>query len=60
MYDHKWQFGTPYTKAKWHNLAKDTLYNFKPKLDEDIKATANSLRIAENQLGHKWGLASED
>ena len=33
MYNHKWQFGTPYSKAQWHNPAKDTMYNFKPELD---------------------------
>ena len=33
MYNHKWKFGTPYSKAQWHNPAKHTLYNFKPKLD---------------------------
>ena len=42
MYNHKWEFGTPFSKAKWHNKAKDTLYNFKPELDEDVKTTSNS------------------
>jgi hypothetical protein len=54
MYNHKWNFGTPYSKAKWHNPAKDTLYNFSPELDEDVKTTKNSLRVAEDQLGHHW------
>jgi len=34
-YKHHWEFGTPKSRAlkKYYNVAKDTLYNFKPELD---------------------------
>lgn len=56
MYNHKLEMGTPYTRAKWHNPAKDTLYNFHPELDSDIKITHNSARVASGSLGlgGKW------
>jgi hypothetical protein len=51
MYDHELNMGTPYSRAKWHNPAKDVLYNFHPELDSDIKATHNSARVASGSLG---------
>lgn len=36
---HNWKFGVPETKAAYHNVAKDTNYNFAPDLDKDIKNT---------------------
>jgi hypothetical protein len=53
MYNHKLEMGTPYSRAKWHNPAKDTLYNFHPELDSDIIDSKHSLRITEDRLGHK-------
>jgi hypothetical protein len=35
--------GTDYSKLKWHNLAKDTKYDFNPELDDDIKVTHKNL-----------------
>jgi len=41
---HEWEFGTKASKAKWHNVAKDTLYDFAPKLTGDMIATAKNLQ----------------
>ena len=49
--------GTERSKAKWHNVAKDTDYNFAPKLDEDILASDKHLADAERRLQHHWELA---
>ena len=36
---HKLIMGTPESKAKYHNKAKDTEYNYNPKLDKDVITT---------------------
>jgi hypothetical protein len=36
---HKLIMGTPESKAKYHNAAKDTEYNYNPKLDKDVITT---------------------
>jgi len=46
---HAWAFKTPESWEKWRNRAKDTDYNFDPKLSEDMVTNANSVKIAENQ-----------
>ena len=48
-YKHKWQFGTAKSRAlnKYHNAAKDTQYDFNPKLDKDIKDTQKNLANTE-------------
>merc|ERR1711934_459892 len=51
---HTLEMGTEKSKAKWHNVAKDTDYNFAPKLDADMIHTAKHLGDAESSLGHKW------
>ena len=51
---HKLIMGTPESKAKWHNVAKDTLYDYAPELDEEVAATAKHLGDSETRLGHKW------
>jgi len=51
---HKLVMGTPESRAKWHNVAKDTLYDYDPELDEDMKYTATHLGDTEDRLGHKW------
>lgn len=51
---HKLEMGTEKSKAKWHNVAKDTDYNFAPKLDADVKITQKNLGDAESTLGHRW------
>ena len=51
---HKLVMATEASKAKWHNVAKDTLYNFAPKLDGDIRASQKNLADSETNLGHKW------
>ena len=54
MVNHHWDFGTEESKAKWHNPAKDTDYNFAPDLDGDMIATAKHLSDTEKRLKHKW------
>merc|ERR1712167_369213 len=49
---HKLVMGTEASKAKWHNVAKDTDYNFAPKLDADMVTTAKNLGDSENNLNH--------
>jgi len=51
---HTLEMGTEKSKAKWHNVAKDTDYNFAPKLDADMIHTAKHLGDAESSLGHRW------
>ena len=50
-----WEFATPASKAKWHNKAKDTNYNFKPKLDSDVTSTQENIANAEGAYG-SWDL----
>ena len=57
MVNHNWDFGTEESKAKWHNKAKDTDYNFAPALDGDMISTAKHLTNAEASLKHKWVIA---
>jgi len=47
MLEHKLIMGTPESKAKYHNKAKDTLYNYNPSLDDDVKTTNRNLVNAE-------------
>ena len=51
MIGHKIVMGTDESKAKWHNVAKDVLYNYKPQLDYDMITSQNSMNNAEEQLG---------
>lgn len=51
---HKLTMGTAASKLKWHNVAKDTMYNFAPKLDGEIITTKKNLADSESNLGHKW------
>lgn len=46
--------GTKESKAKWHNKAKDALYNYQPKLDQDMRASLKNLDDSETNLGHRW------
>ena len=57
MHRHNLIMGTPESRAKWHNVAKDTEYNFAPELDEDMKNTASHLGVAEGIRNHKWTIA---
>lgn len=47
LYRHKWDFETARSKAlkKYHNSAKDTLYDFNYKLDQDVVGTQNNLNL---------------
>ena len=56
LYRHKWDFGTARSRAlkKYHNVAKDTNYDFAPKLDSDIVDAQQNLRITEKRLNHHW------
>lgn len=54
MQGRKWVFGTGDSKLKYHNPAKDAMYNFAPYVDEDIVATKKHLRDAERDLNHRW------
>ncbi len=51
---HKLNMGTKESKERWHNVAKDTLYNFAPRLDNDMIASKKNLADAETNLKHKW------
>jgi len=53
---HNWEFGTKKSKAKWHNVAKDTLYDFDPTLDEDILTSHKNVADAEKNLDHVWNI----
>lgn len=55
MNKHKFIMGTADSKAKWHNVAKDTLYDYYPKLDSDVIVTNRNIDAAENTLGHTYG-----
>lgn len=48
---HKLVMGTADSKAKWHNVAKDTKYNYYPDLDKDIVDTQHHLSASEDRLG---------
>jgi len=52
--------GTEESKAQWHNVAKDTPYDFKPELDHDMKVTATNLDNAEATLGTTMVQTSSD
>ena len=43
--------GTPESKAYWHTVAKDTLYDYHPKLDADVITTNRNIADAEDKLG---------
>jgi len=51
MNKHKLIMGTPESKAKWHNIAKDTLYDYHPSLDKDVITTNRNIDAAEDTLG---------
>ena len=56
MHNHKLIMGTPESKAKWHNVAKDTLYDFAPELDEDVVNTQAHIGVGETITGKKLNL----
>ena len=43
--------GTDESRAKWHNVAKDTLYDYHPKLDADVIITNRNIHKAEDDIG---------
>jgi len=47
--DHKLVMGTDESKAKWHLVSKDTLYDYHPELSDDIKTTWKT-SMMPNQL----------
>ena len=51
MNNHKFIMGTADSKAKWHNVAKDTLYDYYPALDKDVVNTNRHIAEAEDKLG---------
>jgi len=51
MNNHKLIMGTPESKAKWHIVAKDTLYDYHPALDKDVITTNRNIDAAEDLLG---------
>ena len=51
---HKLVMGTAESKAKWHNVAKDTLYNYYPALDKDVVDTQHHLAASEARLGSSF------
>ena len=55
MLEHKLVMGTPESRLKYHKKAKDTLYNYNPSLDDDVKTTNRNLATAEETLGITYG-----
>mmetsp|Transcript_38174 Transcript_38174/g.58224 ORF Transcript_38174/g.58224 Transcript_38174/m.58224 type:complete len:139 (-) Transcript_38174:70-486(-) len=51
---HHWEFGTKDSKDKWHNVAKDTNYDFTPGLDHDVKDSQANLANTEGRMGHTY------
>ena len=47
MYHHKIIMGTEESRLKYHNVAKDTLYDYNPALDHDMRVTQSNLDNAE-------------
>jgi hypothetical protein len=60
QYKHKWVFGNKESLKKWHNVAKDVLYDEDPELDDDIKVSQRNLENAEKDLDHKYELTQID
>ena len=58
-HEHKLVMGTADSAAQWHNVAKDTLYNYDPELDEEMKYTADHLSQSQLNRGHKWVIEDE-
>ena len=56
--DYKLNLGTEESKKYWHNVAKDTLYNFAPELDADVKTTQYNIGAASEALDHPFEPAS--
>jgi len=52
--NHKLIMGTAESRKKWHNVAKDTMYNFAPTLDRDIITSKKNLEDSQTKLNHKW------
>ena len=48
--------GTAESRAKYHNKAKDTEYNFEPKLDENVITTQKNLKATEELLGKQFNV----
>jgi hypothetical protein len=48
--------GTPESRAKYHNAAKDTLYDYDPKLDKDIITSNKNLKSTEELLGKEFNV----
>lgn len=59
MVGHNWNFGSDESKARWHNKAKDTDYDFAPKLDGDMIDTNAHKTAAELRYGG-WDLAQRN
>jgi hypothetical protein len=53
MNNHKLVMGTPESKAKWHIVAKDTLYDYAPALDKDVISTNKHIADAEDLYGRQ-------
>lgn len=49
---HKLIMGTKESREKYRNKAKDTEYNYYPKLDSDVVTTQRNLAATESTLGH--------
>lgn len=55
---HLWtSMGTEANKEKYHNKAKDALYDFDPKLSTDMIISEANLKDAEIKLNHEYTLA---
>lgn len=54
MINHKWGMGTKKHFEEYRNKAKDTNYNFEPKLDRDVVNTLKHASDAEDTTGQTW------
>ena len=53
---HKLVMGTPESRAKYHNKAKDTEYDYNPKLDKDVITTQQNLEKTQETLGKTFAV----
>ena len=51
----KWDMGSVRHFEEYRNKALDTLYNFEPELDSDVKNTLKHADKAEANLELAWG-----
>ena len=53
---HGWAFKTPESWEKYRIRAKDTMYNFDPELDENMKVSLKNIKNAEMAVGPDFSI----